>query len=238
MMFLLIMRSRSYLREAITAFLRAEVLDSEMMTVERVEDIDGIPGETLGSIRLVLIHVDHEPADGSSVVSTIARVRRCLNGTPIVLLGDSADSGQFRRALESGTNGYIPEDTPADIVKHVLPIIANGGIYAPPFVFASCPDAAAATSAELPFELPPELRPDKVAPPPRSAKLAEAFTRREAEVLALLGEGLPNKLIAHRLDLKEGTVKVHVRHVMKKLNVTSRTQAALFAQKRNSVLLS
>ena len=54
-----------------------------------------------------------------------------------------------------------------------------------------------------------------------------AITDRE-EVLRLLGFGLPNKLIAHRLSLKEGTVKVHMRNVMKKLQVRSRTQAALF----------
>ena len=61
------------------------------------------------------------------------------------------------------------------------------------------------------------------------------FTGRELEVLRLLGSGLPNKLIAHRLSLKEGTVKVHMRNVMKKLKVRSRTQAALFASRHFDV---
>jgi two-component system nitrate/nitrite response regulator NarL len=57
------------------------------------------------------------------------------------------------------------------------------------------------------------------------------FTNREIEVLRLLAAGLPNKIIAYRLDLKEGTVKVHMRNLLKKLKVGSRTQAALFASR-------
>lgn len=228
MIFVLIMQDQSYLREAITSFLRSEFNSIDVLTVARPEELDEISEETASGINLVLVHVGHRSADNPCVLEQIDAVRARITAKPIVLLGDAANDRQFRLALDHGTSGYIPAGTPADIVKHVLPIIANGGIYAPPFVFGSSPRAADAVSgfaeenAEDLFDAAPASHPPKV---------AQAFTQREIEVLSLLGEGLPNKLIAHRLDLKEGTVKVHVRHIMKKLEVTSRTQAALFAQR-------
>ena len=57
------------------------------------------------------------------------------------------------------------------------------------------------------------------------------LTPRECDVLNLLREGKPNKIIAAALDLKETTVKIHVRHIMKKLKATNRTEAALMAER-------
>jgi DNA-binding NarL/FixJ family response regulator len=233
--FLLIMRGQSYLREALASFLRTEVSAMDLVTVGQAEEINTFPEESLAAIGLVLIHIGREPADSPSVTRVVESVRAQLNGTPMVLLGDLADDPQFRLALSIGTNGYIPTGTTADVFKHVLPIIAGGGVYAPPFVFASCPNREETMLADSRDIERREERTDNM--PPKRADSFEAFTKREVEVLTLLGEGLPNKLIAHRLDLKEGTVKVHVRHIMNKLNVTSRTQAALFAQKHLSALI-
>ena len=57
------------------------------------------------------------------------------------------------------------------------------------------------------------------------------LTPREREVLALLADGLPNKLIARRLDISEKTVKAHLTNIFQRIGVTDRTQAALWAQK-------
>jgi DNA-binding NarL/FixJ family response regulator len=65
---------------------------------------------------------------------------------------------------------------------------------------------------------------------------SKSFTNRQSQVLACLREGKPNKLIAYELTMCESTVKVHVRHIMKKLGATNRTQVAyltngLFSEK-------
>ena len=70
-------------------------------------------------------------------------------------------------------------------------------------------------------------RPVRPSATPRQEKL----TPRQLEVLALLCEGLPNKLIARRLDMAGGTVKVHIVRILRALNVTSRLQAAIAASK-------
>ncbi|MEL6768460.1 MAG: response regulator transcription factor, partial [Pseudomonadota bacterium] len=68
----------------------------------------------------------------------------------------------------------------------------------------------------------------------RSDAASQRFTPREKQVLHCLGTGMQNKLIAHELQLRESTVKVHVRNILKKLRVSSRTQAALLAREINT----
>jgi DNA-binding CsgD family transcriptional regulator len=66
--------------------------------------------------------------------------------------------------------------------------------------------------------------------PQTNAELLQALTPRQLEVLAMLCEGLPNKLIARRLDISSGTVKVHIVHILRALKVSSRLQAVLLAR--------
>jgi two-component system nitrate/nitrite response regulator NarL len=65
------------------------------------------------------------------------------------------------------------------------------------------------------------------APPPTQPGVT--FSKRQREILELLCLGLPNKVIAYRLGIVESTVKVHLKNIMRKLNLTSRTQVALYA---------
>jgi len=60
------------------------------------------------------------------------------------------------------------------------------------------------------------------------------FTPRQAAVVEALRQGKPNKIIAYELDMRESTVKVHIRHIMKKLNATNRTQVAFMLTKMKS----
>ena len=178
-------------------------------------------------IHLVLVHIGSAKVCEPACAELVNSVRDHIAEAPIVLLGDLPDSAQAVPAIELGTNGYISTGTSAEIVKHALPIIANGGIYAAPFVHGEPILAPPAQSSTEPAS---DIRISGM-PMNGDDVLPATFTKRELEVLSLLGEGLQNKVIAYRMNLKEGTVKVHVRHIMKKLNVTSRTQAALFAQK-------
>ena len=68
------------------------------------------------------------------------------------------------------------------------------------------------------------------APDRNILRLRHAFTARELDVLRLLCDGLPNKVIAARLEISPGTVKIHVSHILRKLGVTSRLQAVIAAR--------
>jgi DNA-binding NarL/FixJ family response regulator len=182
-------------------------------------------------LKLILLHIGDMSAGSPEVRADVDAINHLLNGTPIVLLGQGSDPSQSVEALHAGARGYFAAETPAEIIKHALPLIVNGGFFAPPFLYAgpggndalrgvsSAPPQVADLAKEL-SSLPADYREDLA-----------IFTQRELEVLRLLGNGLPNKLIAYRLSLREGTVKVHMRNIMKKLKVASRTQAALFASR-------
>ena len=231
--FLLVMKSRSFLAEAICSFIRSEIDGATIHRIETLDEIKKLTGEDIASINLALLYADSEPAN-ESATEGLATLKSSLSGVPIVLMGRNQDAESLAEAVRMGVSGYIPATTPAEIVKHALPLVAVGGVFLPstelldstldnsgsPLVAhenhtANGPGEALSSGLPNHSELAPE----------------HGFTSRETDVLKLLGKGMQNKLIAHELGLKESTVKVHIRHIMKKLRVHSRTQAALYAQR-------
>jgi two-component system, NarL family, response regulator YdfI len=134
---------------------------------------------------------------------------------PVVLLLDSADSAHIRSILRAGIRGVISLDaTPQEIESAVYAVNA-GLVVIPPSVFAQL------------------LRDTQLF----AEELAEPLSARELEVLDRLAEGLSNKLIAHRLNISEHTVKTHVASIFAKLGASSRTEAVSQAIRRGLVML-
>jgi len=134
-------------------------------------------------------------------------------GVPIVVISATHDRATVLAALGAGAHGFIPKSADAqmllDAVRHVL----DGGIY-------------------LPADGSPMPDGDGVHVPPDALGL----TARQTDVLKLLAQGKPNKLICRDLTLSEGTVKVHVSAILKALRVHSRTEAiAVLARRGISV---
>jgi DNA-binding NarL/FixJ family response regulator len=133
------------------------------------------------------------------------RIAEASPGTRVVILTASADREQMLRAVDAGALGYLLKDaSPAELIEGVR--------------------AAARGESPLDPKLARELLADR-----REARSAQ-LTEREREVLALVGEGLANKLIARRLEISEKTVKAHLTRIYAEIGVTDRTQAALWAR--------
>tara|TARA_R110001599_G_scaffold238976_5_gene438648 strand:+ start:1140 stop:1805 length:666 start_codon:yes stop_codon:yes gene_type:complete len=114
-------------------------------------------------------------------------------------------------ALRGGADGYLLKDMePEDMVRQ-LRQAAKGRMV---------------VSENLTALLAEALRNQRNSPPTQSV---DALTLREKEILAELSVGMSNKLIARKLDITEGTVKVHVKHLLKKLRLRSRVEAAVWA---------
>lgn len=123
----------------------------------------------------------------------------------IVVLSASDTPAIVREAIRLGANGFVSKAEDPDLLVAALKLVMCGGTYVPPaFVTGSA-----------------------VGEPAGECKV----TGRQREVLSLLAEGLPNKEIAHRLHLTEGTVKLHVAAILKSLNATNRTQAVAAARR-------
>ena len=117
-----------------------------------------------------------------------------------------------------GAMGYIPKRSSNTVMLQALRLVLSGGIYVP--AAAISPEAAAERTAP--------------APTPQSTRTSPhelGLTDRQAEVLACILQGLPNKLICRRLGLAEGTVKIHVAAILRALNVHNRTQAVIEASR-------
>lgn len=142
-----------------------------------------------------------------------------LPATPVVVLSDNDDTSGVIAALEAGAQGYICTRSQPALMLHALQFVAAGGSVFPPdallhrFGGMGLPKRACSVRA--------------------GGDAAEAgldgLTARQCDVLRLLREGQSNKRIARALNLREATVKVHVRQIMRRLGVANRTQAALMA---------
>ncbi|MGZ4270220.1 MAG: response regulator [Solirubrobacteraceae bacterium] len=154
---------------------------------------------------VVLMDLDMPRLDG------IEATRRLLAQRPetaVLVLTSFSDRPRILGAIEAGAAGYLLKDVEADEVAEGIRAAARG---------ESPLDPRAARTV-----LRARTEPDPLA----------ALSQREREVLALLLEGLPNKLIARRLEISEKTVKAHLTSVFREIGVTDRTQAALWAERR------
>jgi DNA-binding NarL/FixJ family response regulator len=153
-----------------------------------------------GNFSLALIDLYMPGDDGHRSLEILAKRFPML---PIVVLSACDDRNEMQRAFDCGALGFIPKSSSPEVMLNALRLVLAGGIYVPPIFLESRTTTSATTNAT------PDLTP------------------RQAEVLALILEGKPNKTIAAQLHLTEATVKAHVTAVFKALKVSTRTQAAL-----------
>ena len=149
--------------------------------------------------------------DGVSAMRELRR-RRGGRAGRVIVLTSFLDDDRLLPALEAGAAGYLLKNSqPAELARAVRAAHAGEAII-DPTVAARLVHALSAPGTRG-----------------RSAAALEQLTRREREVLALIARGRSNKRIALELGISEKTVKTHVGHVLAKLGVTDRTQAAVLA---------
>lgn len=149
--------------------------------------------------------------DGTGQI--IRSIHQAITGIKILLLVTSAKNPVIMVAFHAGVLGCILRDSSeAELISSVKYLY----------------DGKAPISPEVTTELLSHLTRREPLPEYSNNKNIP-LTHREFAVLQLVTEGLPNKMIADRLEISERTVEAHVRNILKKMNATSRTQAAIFA---------
>ncbi|MCW2275177.1 DNA-binding NarL/FixJ family response regulator [Rhodoblastus acidophilus] len=151
---------------------------------------------------LSTLHLNAEEVDAefAMIVNSAPRLRT-------MVLAKTDDLNETLQALSQGANGYISVNVDFDILIQALAFVAAGGTYVP----AQCLLAAR----------------DNPSPSAETTSSANAITSREKAVIKAIREGKSNKVIAYELNMCESTVKVHVRHIMKKLRARNRTDLAI-----------
>ncbi|MBM3344518.1 MAG: response regulator transcription factor [Betaproteobacteria bacterium] len=166
-------------------------------------------------LNLVLLDLSLPDANGFEVLH---QLREAHPGIPVVVLSATDDAATVMRALDDGAMGYIPKTSSNDVLLGALRLVLSGGVYLPAEVLRQSAHPPAPASAA----------PGATDTPEREITCRDlGLTDRQAQVLALVVQGKPNKLICRTLNLAEGTVKIHISAILRALNVTNRTQAVV-----------
>jgi two-component system nitrate/nitrite response regulator NarL len=150
---------------------------------------------------------------GMSGVEALQLILQECPRTAVIMLTVSEDAEDLAAALKAGARGYLIKNIDADYLVRALQRAVTGEAVVAEAMTAKLVTQLRSVSAPKP-EMPSEL--DKLTP-------------REREILACLARGESNKSIARTLDVAESTVKIHVQNILKKFNLSSRVQAAVFA---------
>jgi two-component system nitrate/nitrite response regulator NarL len=150
---------------------------------------------------------------GLSGLDTLKALKAADLDARVIILTVSDHEDDVVAALRAGADGYLLKDMEPEDVLDSLKAAAQGRM------------ALGERVAEI---LADALRHESQPKPADSAKLTE----REREILSLIAVGHSNKLIARELKITEGTVKVHVKHLLRKLDLASRVEAAVWAVRR------
>ena len=140
----------------------------------------------------------------------ITRLIATPNGPPVTVMCDGDNLDRIMPVMDQGVRAYIPTSSTLAVAVEAIRLVRAGGMYVPASSIMSGRTGCDATAA--------------------SAHSAPGtFTTRQVAVIEALRRGKANKIIAHELKMRESTVKVHVRNIMKKLNAKNRTEVAYLA---------
>ena len=161
--------------------------------------LDDDAGSTVVLLSIVSLSADEIDAE----FATLEFFQPSLRS---IVLAKADNPEEALKALSRGANGFISMSAPFDLFIEAIKFVGAGGIYVPP----QC------------------LLVAQQAPEPGNGSVVQSgLTNRELSVIHAIREGKPNKVIAYELNMCESTVKVHVRHIMKKLHARNRTEVAV-----------
>lgn len=202
----------SMIREGLKQLLE---LEEEFQVVE--EACDGVDcldklEKTIPDILLLDINMPH--MNGLEVLQMIKERRMKVK---VLVLTFHNEVEYLLKAVDIGINGYLLKDSESAELKKAILSVVNGEDYIQPSLI-------------------PLLNAKMIDRNKDNIKI-ESLTRREMDVLKLLAVGMYNKEVAEKLNISERTVKNHVSNIFKKIGVTDRTQAAVFAIRNNLITI-
>lgn len=162
---------------------------------------------------IILLDINMPIMNGLEMLKKLREERKKENDKVLILTIHN-EIEYLTKAVEIGVNGYVLKDSNSIVLRKAIFAILNGESY-------------------IETTLTPLLKERLI----KNSEESDSLTRREIEVLKLIAEGLFNKEIASKLSISEKTVKNHVSNIFKKINVADRTQAAVYAIRKNYVAI-
>ncbi|SFD79686.1 LuxR C-terminal-related transcriptional regulator [Paracidovorax konjaci] len=183
-----------------------------------------------------VVLLDHH-LPGVRGIDAIRGLREAMPQARVLMLTVSEDGEDLAQALRQGAQGYLLKTIEGDLLADAIARAARGepvvsaelmGKLVAAFQAQGGPPSDAVTEA-------PGAPPPDATHQPEAAEPASPLSPREEDVLREIARGASNKEIARALDIAETTVKIHVQHILRKLGLSSRVQAAVYASDRQRV---
>jgi DNA-binding NarL/FixJ family response regulator len=207
---IMIADDHSMIREGLKTLLE---LDGDIQVIE--EAVDGKEClEKLEKVKpeVLLLDINMPNTNGLEVLRTLKENKSNVKS---IVLTVHNEVEYLMQAIDLGTDGYVLKDSDSAELKRAIYTVMDGETYIQPSLI-------------------PELNAKRISKNEDEIKISD-LTKRELEVLKLLSVGMYNKEIAEKLEISERTVKNHVSNIFKKLEVTDRTQAAVFTIRNNLI---
>lgn len=162
--------------------------------------------ESGNPVSVVVYSVGGTKLSETATVDHIKQLAMEFSPIPVVVLGDSEELPHILKALENGARGYIPSSVGVAVCIGAIKLAIAGGIFIPASPVMAMSKVIEGTDTSQCF--------------------TGMFTPRQADVVMALRRGKANKIIAYELNMRESTVKVHIRNIMRKLRASNRTEVA------------
>lgn len=209
---IMIADDHSMIREGLKSLLE---LEGDIQVVAEVEDgVDCLEKLKICTPDVLLLDINMPRKNGLEVLQTLKSSKSKIK---VLVLTVHNEVEYLMKAVDIGVDGYILKDSESAELKKAIFSIVEGENYIQPSLI-------------------PSLN-SKMIEKNRDEGKIESLTKRELEVLKLLAVGMYNKEVAEKLNISERTVKNHVSNIFKKIEVTDRTQAAVFAIRNNLIEL-
>jgi DNA-binding NarL/FixJ family response regulator len=198
---IVIIDERALVRDCLMHCLQAAYVDHEVFAFATLSDwVKAEDDYPVPSVILLCVR-NHlkKPIEGSDDTDGFSRLAM---SAPLVIISDIEDASRIMRAIENGARGYIPTSMTLGIAVEAVRLVEAGGTFVP----INC-------------VMPSSQNQDNGG--------SQLFTARQIMVVEALCRGKANKQIAFELGMCESTVKVHIRHIMRKLKARNRTEVAM-----------
>jgi len=211
-------------RTCILSILKRELAGFEIVEMATTSGLNWLSGR---DVRVIALNIGNKEITEPSIEDDLALFAEFCPNAYVALLSNRDDEATASAAIQRGVRGFFPTSIPVELAIAGLRLVLAGGVYRPlPGIRQNEALNLKTISADAGApELPAIHEPNRARVVP--AKTMIDLTPREREVLAALKLGLPNKLIAVKLNLSENTVKMHIQHIMRKCSAHNRTEAVL-----------
>ncbi len=201
-------------RESLSTSLNLCGRGVRVLTAASLADLEGAVRSD-GTPDVALANLNGRTVSDPELLPKLRDLLAVLSGIPLVILADSDETGTALEAIRLGAHGYISTTVSLTMALEAIRLVAAGGIFVPATIMHRL----------ILAQVPVQAHYSGAAPTMNSKPRLTRLTPRQLAVLECLQEGKPNKVIAHDLGMRESTVKVHVRNILRRLGATNRTEA-------------